>query len=95
VNYTEDNWLSLIKQLNDSPKDVHVLNRAQLIDDSFSLAKVGLLNYRIPMSIAEYLTKEDDIIPWFSAMKSFDYVLNRMGRCRNAYIDVKVGITVE
>uniref|UniRef100_A0A2S2P8T3 Aminopeptidase n=1 Tax=Schizaphis graminum TaxID=13262 RepID=A0A2S2P8T3_SCHGA len=89
VNYTEDNWLSLIKQLNDSPKDIHVLNRAQLIDDSFSLAKAGLLNYTIPMSIAEYLSKEDDIIPWFSAMKSFDYVLNRMRRCRNAYVDVK------
>jgi aminopeptidase N len=95
VNYTEDNWLSLIKQLNDSPKDVHVLNRAQLIDDSFSLAKVGLLDYRIPMSIAEYLNKEDDIIPWFSAMNSFDYVINRMRRCRNAYVDVKVGITVK
>ncbi|XP_025208516.1 endoplasmic reticulum aminopeptidase 1-like isoform X2 [Melanaphis sacchari] len=89
VNYTEENWLSLIKQLNDSPKDIHVLNRAQLIDDSFSLAKAGLLNYKIPMSIANYLKKEDDIIPWFSAMKNFDYVINRMKRCRNAFVDVK------
>lgn len=95
VNYTEDNWLSLIKQLNDSPKEVHVLNRAQLIDDSFSLAKAGLLNYRIPMGFTEYLKKEDDIIPWFSAMDSLNYVLNRMRRFRYALIDVKVGITLK
>lgn len=93
VNYTEDNWLSLIKQLNDSPKEVHVLNRAQLIDDSFSLAKAGLLNYRIPMGFTEYLKKEDDIIPWFSAMDSLNYVLNRMRRFRYALIDVKAYVS--
>ncbi|XP_060860636.1 aminopeptidase N-like [Metopolophium dirhodum] len=93
VNYTEDNWLSLIKQLNDSPKEVHILNRAQLIDDSFSLAKAGLLNYKIPMSFTQYLEKEDDIIPWFSAMNSLNYILNRMRRCRNALPDVKAVVS--
>lgn len=92
MNYTEDNWLSLIKQLNDSSKDVHVLNRAQLIDDSFSLAKVGLLDYKIPLSFTEYLKNEDDIIPWFSAMDGLNCVLNRMRRFRYAYVDAKVGL---
>lgn len=87
--------MSLIKQFNDSPKEIHILNRAQLIDDSFSLAKAGLLNYKIPMSFTQYLEKEDDIIPWFSAMDSLNYVLNRMRRCRNALPDVKVGITLK
>lgn len=85
----------MIKQLNDSPTEIHVLNRVQLIDDSFSLAKAGLLNYKIPMSFTEYLEKEDDIIPWFSVMNSLNYVVNRMRRCRNAITDVKVGITLK
>jgi len=84
----------LIKQLNYSLEEIHVLNRAQLIDDSFNLAKAGLLNYKIPMSFTEYLEKENDIIPWFSAMNSLNYVLNRMRRFRNALVDVEVGITV-
>jgi len=94
VNYTEDNWLSLIKQLNDSHEEIHVLNRAQLIDDSFNLAKAGLLNYKIPMNFTDYLEKEKDIIPWLTVMNSLNYVLNRMRRFKNALEDVEVRITV-
>ncbi|XP_015378864.1 PREDICTED: aminopeptidase N-like [Diuraphis noxia] len=93
VNYTEENWLSLIKQLNDSFEEIHVLNRAQLIDDSFNLAKAGLLNYKIPMSFTDYLQKENDIIPWFTAMNSLNFVLNRMRRFRNALVDVEAFVS--
>lgn len=90
VNYTEKNWLSLIKQLNDSPTAIHVLNRAQLIDDSFNLARAGKLNYTIPLNLVRYLEKEDDIIPWFSALNTLSYVLDRMRRNADGYFEVKV-----
>lgn len=95
VNYMEDNWLSLIKQLNDQPTSIHVINRARLIDDAFNLARAGQLNYSIPLRLTQYLEKEDDIIPWFSAMNGLNYVLDRMRRSENGYADVKVDILVK
>lgn len=90
VNYDENNWLTLIEHLKNSSADVNVLNRAQLIDDSFNLARAGQLNYTIPLSLLKYLENETDVIPWFSAMKSLDYVLDRMRRSELGYPDVKV-----
>lgn len=90
VNYTEDNWASLIGQLNASPAAIHVVNRAQLIDDSFNLARAGLLNYSVPLSLTQYLNQEDDVIPWFSAMKHLNYVLDHMAPSDDGYADVLV-----
>lgn len=89
VNYEENNWLELINQLQDSPEAIHVLNRAQLIDDSFNLARAGKLNYSIPFELTKYLENENDVIPWYSVMNNYDYVLDRMRRS-HVYPDIKV-----
>ncbi|XP_050434289.1 aminopeptidase N-like [Adelges cooleyi] len=80
VNYEEKNWLALIEQLKNAPDVIHVLNRAQLVDDSFNLARAGRLNYTVPLELTNYLDKENDVIPWYSVMNSFNYILDRMRR---------------
>ncbi|KAE9537952.1 hypothetical protein AGLY_005924 [Aphis glycines] len=89
VNYEVDNWMALIRQLNDTPTDIHVLNRAQLIDDSFNLARSGQLDYSVPLHLSKYLKNEDDITPWYSAMNGFAYLLERMPRNKGGYEDLK------
>ncbi|CAH1738621.1 unnamed protein product [Aphis gossypii] len=89
VNYEVDNWMALIRQLNDTPTDIHVLNRAQLIDDSFNLARSGQLDYSVPLHLSKYLKNEDDITPWYSAMNGFAYLLERMPRSDKGYEDLK------
>ncbi|XP_050434254.1 aminopeptidase N-like [Adelges cooleyi] len=88
VNYEDDNWLALIKQLHDSPEAIHVLNRAQLIDDSFNLARAGKLNYSVPFELTKYLKNENDVVPWYSVMNNYDYILDRMRRS-HVYPDIK------
>ncbi|XP_050432734.1 uncharacterized protein LOC126840818 [Adelges cooleyi] len=78
VNYDKPNWMALIKQLNSSPEAVHVLNRAQLIDDAFNLARAGKLSYSVPVKLSTYLGNEDDVMPWYSAMNCFTFILERM-----------------
>lgn len=90
VNYDTDNWQQLIRQLNDKPTDIHVLNRAQLIDDSFALARAGQLNYSVPLSLSNYLKNETDIVPWYTAMNSLSYLLERMPRNEDGYKNFKV-----
>ena len=37
VNYDRKNWDLIIEQLNSDPESIHVLNRAQIINDAFNL----------------------------------------------------------
>ncbi|GBP46433.1 Aminopeptidase N [Eumeta japonica] len=75
VNYDEENWQALSRVLNSDQYDrIHVLNRAQLIDDAFNLARNGRLDYRIPMELARYLVRESDYVPWAAASAAFTYL---------------------
>lgn len=68
VNYDHENWKLLIKQLHKKHHDIHALNRAQLIDDSFTLAIDKKVSYVVPFSLMTYLRTETDVIPWIPAM---------------------------
>ncbi|KAL5242092.1 hypothetical protein ACI65C_009502 [Semiaphis heraclei] len=81
VNYDIKNWNLLIAELKSNPKTIHVLNRAQLIDDSFNLARAGELPHFIPFTLVSYLEKEDDFIPWYSVLNSMSYIVERFRRC--------------
>ena len=50
------------------------MNRAQLLDDSLNLARAGVLPYGTALDLAEYLEKEVDYIPWFSALTAFKFL---------------------
>ena len=79
VNYDFANWHELIKVLNsENFKQIHVLNRAQLIDDSLNLAADGYLSYQVAFGILQYLGRETDYIPWKAAannLEKLDYIL--------------------
>ncbi|KAF5299811.1 hypothetical protein FQR65_LT09332 [Abscondita terminalis] len=78
VNYDEENWERLIAFMN-SPKfrKIHVLNRAQLIDDAFSLAKSKLISYEVPLRLCRYLTEETAYIPFKAFYKGLDTMNTR------------------
>lgn len=65
INYEPKLWNAIIRQLRDDDHEkIHLLNRAQLIDDSLNLARAGKIPYRISLEILEHLSKETDYIPW-------------------------------
>lgn len=67
VNYDENNWRLLTEELQgDNFEVIHLLNRAQLIDDSLNLARAGIIPYATAFGILEYLEKEIDYVPWSS-----------------------------
>ena len=47
---------------------IHVINRAQIIDDAINLARSGLLSYEIALGVTSYLNKEVEYIPWAAAL---------------------------
>lgn len=90
VNYGQNNWERLIAILKSNPKIIHVLNRAQLIDDSFNLARAAELPYTVPLTLIEYLDKEDDFIPWHSFLNSISYMVKRLRRCSHTGSQMQV-----
>lgn len=89
VNYDLKNWYRLIAELKFNPKTIHVLNRAQLIDDSFNLARAGELSHTVPFTLVSYLQKEDDYIPWYSVLNSMSFIVERLRRCPHTGAQVK------
>lgn len=72
VNYDIGMWNELIEVINNPEKlsQIHLLNRAQLIDDSFHFGRANLLKFDVMMGLMNYLEHETDYIPWVSANRA-------------------------
>ncbi|XP_044577394.1 aminopeptidase N-like [Cotesia glomerata] len=65
VTYDEKNWKMIVKYLNsDNYSKIHIFNRIQLINDAFTIADWGFLDYSIPFELAKYLSRETEFAPW-------------------------------
>lgn len=79
VNYDEDNWNKLIDYLHsDNYEKIHPVNRAQLLDDALTLARAGGLEYETALRLTQYLKKESDYIPWYSALNALSFLNLRL-----------------
>jgi aminopeptidase N len=95
VNYDLLTWSLITKHLT-SPfyRDIHVLNRAQLLDDAFSLSRAGLLNYTTALELSTYLAEEINFIPWLSFNKIISFLNNQL-RGTDIYNSFKVSIVLK
>lgn len=79
VNYEPVHWEALNNLLKYYHKRLSVLDRANLLEDAFSLAAADELDYEVAMNMTTYLPKEDHAIPWkvaASKLMSLDTLLS-------------------
>eukprot|EP00099_Drosophila_melanogaster_P013686 NP_001350853.1 uncharacterized protein Dmel_CG11951 [Drosophila melanogaster] len=75
VNYDAQNWKLLIETLNSEDyHSIHVVNRAQLIDDVLYFAWTGEQDYEIALQVISYLERERELLPWKSAFDNLQFV---------------------
>lgn len=75
VNYDLPTWMQLSNELTSGNIAlIHLVNRAQLIDDSFNLARSQRLPYNIPFELLRYLRRETDYIPWASTDRALTFL---------------------
>ncbi|EDW98314.1 aminopeptidase N [Drosophila yakuba] len=80
VNYDAQNWKLLIETLNSEEyQSIHVVNRAQLIDDVLYFAWTGEQDYEIALQVISYLQRERELLPWKSVFENLKLV-NRIVR---------------
>uniref|UniRef100_A0A4W5MPT6 Aminopeptidase n=1 Tax=Hucho hucho TaxID=62062 RepID=A0A4W5MPT6_9TELE len=73
VNYDLGNWERLLFQLITNHQVIPVINRAQLVDDAFNLARATIIPTILALKTTKYLSKEIEYIPWESALDNLDY----------------------
>ncbi|XP_025269557.1 aminopeptidase N-like [Camponotus floridanus] len=77
VNYDTENWQKIARYLNSEKyKNIHVLNRAQIIDDAFHFVIERKLKSSVFWELATYLQKETDYIAWYPMLKAFEFMSN-------------------
>ncbi|XP_067874450.1 aminopeptidase N-like [Heterodontus francisci] len=73
VNYDETNWNKLVKQLSTNHTHLPIINRAQIIADSFNLARAKYRNTTAALDTTKYLISELEYIPWQAALDNLAY----------------------
>ncbi|KAM9854718.1 aminopeptidase Ey-like [Aulostomus maculatus] len=73
VNYDQENWEKLLNRLSSNHKVIPVINRAQLLDDAFNLARAKIVPTVLALRTTKYLSQERDYIPWASATNNLDF----------------------
>ncbi|XP_065565905.1 aminopeptidase N-like [Artemia franciscana] len=78
VDYDEMNWDLIQHQLENNHQKIHVMNRAQIIDDALNLASASLLvnTYKQALDLTSYSKKEFDWLPCETAWKNFERMQN-------------------
>lgn len=75
VNYDTRNWLNIIDYLGRSNfSKIHKVNRAQLLDDSFVLARERIISADIPLKLSHYLSQETDYVPFYTFFKHLPFI---------------------
>uniref|UniRef100_A0A4W3K4Y9 Aminopeptidase n=1 Tax=Callorhinchus milii TaxID=7868 RepID=A0A4W3K4Y9_CALMI len=89
VNYDENNWKNLLSQLEKDHKVIPIINRAQIIADSFNLARADYRKTTDALNTTKYLTAEIEYIPWQAAFDNLYYITLMLDRSE-VYGDMKV-----
>lgn len=55
------------------------LTRVRLIDDAFTQATAGILNYSIPLGLISYLKGENDYLPWSATLAKIKAMASMYG----------------
>uniref|UniRef100_A0AAV2KYX2 Aminopeptidase n=1 Tax=Knipowitschia caucasica TaxID=637954 RepID=A0AAV2KYX2_KNICA len=73
VNYDLANWARLMNEMENNPETIPLLNRGQLIDDAFNLARANLVSVPLALNSTRFLSNEREYIPWRFAVENLKY----------------------
>ncbi|NXL72438.1 AMPN Aminopeptidase, partial [Leptocoma aspasia] len=73
VNYNQENWDQLLEQLGTNHTVFPVINRAQIIDDAFNLARAKYVNVTLALKTTRFLSQETEYMPWQAALSNLQY----------------------
>ncbi|XP_074084809.1 glutamyl aminopeptidase isoform X2 [Macrotis lagotis] len=85
VNYEESTWNQLAKDLLSNHMVFSSGDRASFLDDAFALSRANLLNYRVPLNLTLYLTREQEYLTWQRVVSALSYMTSMLEDDRELY----------
>ncbi|XP_073817389.1 membrane alanyl aminopeptidase [Musca autumnalis] len=80
VNYDVKSWHGIHHALlSNNWGGIHELNRAQVVDDLFNLARASVIDYDLALDVLAYLKTETNYLPWTAAFNGYNYLVIRLG----------------
>ncbi|NXX83399.1 AMPN Aminopeptidase, partial [Urocolius indicus] len=73
VNYNQENWDRLLNQLSTNHQVIPLINRAQIINDAFNLARAKYIDVTVALNTTRFLSNETEYMPWQAALDSLQY----------------------
>ncbi|XP_017284424.1 alanyl (membrane) aminopeptidase a [Kryptolebias marmoratus] len=80
VNYNPENWHRLLTQLEADLDRIPLMNRGQLIDDAFNLARAKQVNVTLALNLTRFLRNETAYLPWESTVRNLEYFIHMFDR---------------
>lgn len=72
-------WKLLSKYLRQcNANEVPPVSKSQILDDAFTLAASGHVDYKRALDMASFLQCETDYIPWFAAVRVFSKLMDKL-----------------
>lgn len=91
VNYDTKNWKKIAKYLNSMEyTKIHVLNRAQIIDDAYHFLITRKINSSVFWEITNYLSQETNFIAWYPMIKALEHMSSVLPLSDKRVYDIKV-----
>jgi hypothetical protein len=78
VAYDTNNYGLIRDQLIADHQRVSANNRAQLLDDAFTLALTELISYAQALDLTLYLKYEREYVPWHAVLSELNYIDNML-----------------
>ncbi|XP_077156720.1 glutamyl aminopeptidase [Paroedura picta] len=74
VNYENKTWADLADIMMNNSQNFSSADYAGFLEDAFSLARAGLLNYGYALNLTRYLRNEKEYIPWHRVIAAVSYI---------------------
>ncbi|XP_012228236.2 glutamyl aminopeptidase-like [Linepithema humile] len=74
VLYDVENWRRIGWFLETNGSRIHVLNRAQLIDDAFYFLLKKKLDLSVFLNLIKFLARDTDYVAWYPMFKTLEYM---------------------
>ncbi|KAF7645074.1 hypothetical protein LDENG_00210690 [Lucifuga dentata] len=73
VNYNPENWDCLLTQLENDASPIPIINRGQLINDVFYLARAKIVDVTLALNATRFLRNETEYLPWESVVTNLNF----------------------
>nr|XP_012232965.1 PREDICTED: aminopeptidase N-like isoform X2 [Linepithema humile] len=73
VKYNLENWKKHLRYLNsENYSEIHILSRAQIIDDAFYFFLQKKLSYNLFWNLTRFVTRDANFVTWYPMIKVFE-----------------------